>query len=66
MNAVNYLLISSIQQMEQELNSGDFQTYGKEQQSGSDSDFVVTTTSATQTEYGSFLIQALNHANFTT
>jgi len=35
----------AFQQLEEELNQPDLQTYGVEQQNGSDTDFVVTTTS---------------------
>lgn len=50
--AENVFLREAIQQLE-ELNQSDLQTYGAEQQNGSDTDFVVTTTPML---YASFII----------
>lgn len=51
--AENVFLCEAIQQLEEELNQSDLQTYGAEQQNGSDTDFVVTTTPML---HGSFII----------
>ena len=43
--AENVFLREATQQLEEELNQSDLQTYGAEQQNGRYTDFVVTTTS---------------------